>query len=429
MRRLFKNAMLYQNGGFSQLDIVTEDGRIASIAPHIDPQSADKVFDLTDKHIVPGLADVHVHLRQPGFSYKETIFTGTRAAARGGFTCVCSMPNLSPAPDTPEHLMAQAALIKQDAVIDVRPMATITMGGMGEGRLVDFGALKSMAVAFSDDGKGVQRQEQMLKAMLEVKETGRLIAAHCEDDLLVRGGIIHDGVYAREHHLPGISSESEWKPILRDIALVQETGCPYHVCHVSAKESVTLIRQAKSLGLDITCETAPHYLCFTDEMLEDDGRYKMNPPIRAYEDQQALVAAVADGTIDMLATDHAPHSAEEKTGGLRHSLNGIVGLETAFGAYYSRLVRTGLMDLPALIDCICIAPRKRFSLGGGVIREGVKADFCVLDTHKQWTVNPDDFLSMGKSTPFAGKTLWGDNIMTVYQDNILWQAQEVRELP
>ena len=356
--------------------------------------------------VFPGFVDVHVHLREPGFIYKETVASGTKAAARGGYTEVCSMPNLSPTPDSMENLKIQLDAIEKDAVIGVHPYGTITVGEKGE-QLSDMETIAPYVIGFSDDGRGVQNDNMMKEAMLTAKKLGKIIVAHCEVNELLRGGYIHDGEYAKKHDHKGICSESEWKQIERDIELIREIGCAYHVCHISTKESVELIRKAKAEGLDITCETGPHYLLLEDSDLQEDGRFKMNPPLRSAADRLALIEGIKDGTIDLIATDHAPHSAEEKSRGLKSSLMGVVGLETAFPVMYTGLVKTGIITLEKLIDLLSTNARKRFNLP---LSEN---DFSVWNLDKKYTVNPDDFLSMGKSTPFAGNEVFGECIMTV----------------
>lgn len=378
-----------------------------------DESVSDSVLSAIENYTVfPGFVDVHVHLREPGFSYKETIASGTRAAAHGGFTEVCCMPNLSPVPDSLEHLKVQLSAIEKSAVVGVHPYASISVGERGES-LSDMRALAPYVVGFSDDGRGVQSEEMMRQAMLCAKSLGKIIVAHCEDNRLLNGGYIHDGEYARAHGHRGICSESEWRQIERDIALVRETGCAYHVCHISAMESVELIRQAKKEGLDITCETAPHYLVLNDSMLKDDGRFKMNPPIRSEKDRQALIEGVIDGTIDMIATDHAPHSAEEKSHGLRDSLMGVVGLETAFPVLYTRLVKTNIITLEHLVGLMSTNPQKRF----GIPENG---SFCVWDTDNEYIIDPDCFMSMGRSTPFDGMSVYGRCILTVRNGRTVW---------
>ncbi len=364
--------------------------------------------------IFPGFADVHVHLREPGFSYKETIQSGSMAGAAGGFTALCSMPNLNPVPDSPEHMAEQKKRIAETACVHVYPYAAITVGEKGE-TLVSLEELADTAVAFSDDGKGVQSEAMMREAMIRAGALGKMIVAHCEDESLLHGGCIHDGEYAREHGIPGICSESEWRPIARDIALAEETGCPYHVCHISTRESVELIRAAKARGVDISCETAPHYLVFDDSQLLDSGRFRMNPPIRSAADREALIEGVLDGTIDMIATDHAPHSAEEKAGGLRGSLNGIVGLETSFPVMYTHFVKTGRMSLERLMELMVYAPRRRFGLP---LNEG---DFTVFDLDAEYEIDPEKFLSMGKSSPFEGMRVSGRCLMTAADGKIVYK--------
>ena len=363
--------------------------------------------------IFPGFCDVHVHFREPGFSYKETIGSGSRCAARGGYTAVCTMPNLKPAPDTLEHLQQQLRLIEDDACIHVYPYGTITMEQQGNA-LSDMEAMAPYVCGYSDDGRGVQDQQMMLTAMEKAKRLGKLIVAHCEDNSLLHGGYIHDGEYARAHGHRGICSESEWGQIKRDLELVRQTGCSYHVCHISTKESVELIRQAKAEGLDVTCETGPHYLVLDDRCLQEDGRFKMNPPLRSAQDREALVQGILDGTIDMIATDHAPHSSEEKSKGLEHSAFGIVGLETALPVLYTHLVKPGILTLEQLVKLLCDNPRKRFGIP-------LTLDFSLWDLSKEDTVNPEEFLSMGKATPFAGSKLFGRCILTVCDGRIVWQ--------
>lgn len=363
------------------------------------------VYNSSQYMIFPGFCDVHVHLRQPGFSYKETIKSGTQASAHGGYTTVFSMPNLKPVPDSAEHLKEQLDIIKRDAVINVLPYGAITVGQNGE-ELSDMEGMAKDVIAFSDDGRGVQSEEMMKEAMLRAKALGKIIVAHCEDNSLLHGGYIHDGVYASEHSHRGICSESEWKPIKRDLELCRQTGCAYHVCHISCKESVELIRQAKAQGIDVTCETGPHYLILTDGDLKEDGRFKMNPPLRSKEDRQALIEGVLDGTIDMIATDHAPHSQEEKSRGLEKSAFGIVGIETAFQLLYTHLVKKNIISLEKLVELLAVNPRKRFGLE-------YDNSFTVWDLDKKTVINPSDFLSMGKATPFEGEEVFGECELTV----------------
>ena len=364
--------------------------------------------------IFPGFCDVHVHFREPGFSYKENISSGSLAAARGGYTNVCTMPNLNPVPDSVEHLREQLDIIEKDAVIGVLPYGAITVGERGE-QLSDMAGMADDVVAFSDDGRGVQDEEMMRCAMLTAKELGKVIVAHCEDNSLLRGGYIHDGAYAAAHGHRGICSESEWRPIERDIRLSRETGCPYHVCHISTKESVELIRQAKKDGVDITCETAPHYLLLDENDLREDGRFKMNPPLRSREDREALIAGIQDGTIDMIATDHAPHSAEEKARGLEKSAFGIVGIEIAFPLLYTGLVKTGVITMDRLMELLAVNQHKRFNIP---LRNN---DYTIWNLDETFTVDPADFLSKGRSTPFEGKTLSGVCYLTVCNGKVVYR--------
>lgn len=363
------------------------------------------VIPISDCYLFPAFCDVHVHLREPGFFYKETIATGTAAAARGGYADVFSMPNLNPVPDSVENIKQQIDIIERDAIINVHPYASITVGERGE-QLVDMDSLSHYCAAFSDDGKGVQSEEMMRIAMVKAKELDMIIAAHCEDNSLLNGGYIHDGEYAKNNGHRGISSESEWGPIARDLKLAKETGCKYHVCHISTRESVELIRKAKAEGVDVTCETGPHYLVLDDSNLQEDGRFKMNPPLRSKEDRLALIEGLKDGTIDMIATDHAPHSAEEKALGLEKSAMGVVGLETAFPIMYTHFVKTGIITLEKLIELMAINPRKRFGLPE-------TNDFCVFDLNQEYEINPDDFLTKGRSTPFKGEKVFGKIKLTV----------------
>lgn len=370
-------------------------------------------FDDNGYAVFPGFCDVHVHFREPGFSYKETVASGCAAAAAGGYTAVCAMPNLNPVPDSREHLAAELAVIQRDAAINVLPYAAITVGQRGE----QLAALEEMAAdvaGFSDDGRGVQRDEMMREAMLRAKKLGKMIVAHCEVNELLRGGYIHDGAYARAHGHRGICSESEYRQIERDLKLVEETGCAYHVCHISAKESVALIRQAKARGLDVSCETAPHYLLLDDSMLQEEGRFKMNPPVRGREDRLALIEGIQDGTIDIIATDHAPHSAEEKSRGLEKSAFGIVGLETAFPVLYTGLVLTGIISLEKLVALLSTNPRRRFNI------PLTGEDCCVWDLNERYTIDPTAFRSMGRATPFAGMEVCGRCVKTVYNGETVY---------
>lgn len=366
--------------------------------------------------IVPGLCDVHVHFREPGFSYKETIASGSAAAAHGGYTAVCTMPNLDPVPDSAEHLQVQLDAIERGAAIKVLPYGAITVGEKGE-KLADMEAMSDKVCAFSDDGRGVQNDGMMREAMAKAKRLGKIIAAHCEDNSLLFGGYIHDGEYARMHGHRGISSASEYKQIERDLRLAEETGCAYHVCHISTKESVELIRQAKARGVDVTCETAPHYLVLCDEDMQEDGRFKMNPPLRSREDKQALIEGINDGTIDMIATDHAPHSAEEKGRGLEKSLMGVVGLETAFPVLYTELVMKNIITLDRLVELMSFKPKERFGID-------TNNDFAVFDISEAYKIDPEDFLSMGRATPFAGREVFGRCLLTVHNGKVVYKAED-----
>lgn len=366
--------------------------------------------------IVPGLCDVHVHFREPGFSYKETIASGSAAAAHGGYTAVCTMPNLEPVPDSAEHLQVQLDAIERGAAIKVLPYGAITVGEKGE-KLADMEAMSDKVCAFSDDGKGVQNDEMMREAMTAAKRLGKIIAAHCEDNSLLFGGYIHDGEYARMHGHRGISSASEYKQIERDLRLAEETGCAYHICHISTKESVELIRQAKARGVNVTCETAPHYLVLCDEDMQEDGRFKMNPPLRSREDKKALIEGIKDGTIDMMATDHAPHSAEEKGRGLKKSLMGVVGLETAFPVLYTELVMKNIITLDRLVELMSFKPKERFGID-------TNNDFAVFDISEAYKIDPENFLSMGRATPFAGREVFGRCLLTVHNGKVVYKAEE-----
>lgn len=410
--KLLKGAEVWRDGDFVRCDVLIDGARIAAVGTDL-PEEGCEVLNLAGLKILPGLVDVHVHLREPGFTAKETIATGTRAAAHGGYTTVCAMPNLSPAPDTPEHLAVELEAIRRDAVVKVLPYGCITRGQKGRGELVDFEALKNDVAGFSDDGRGVQEESLMREAMRRVAPTGKLVVAHCEVEALLNKGYIHDGVYCRQHGHRGICSESEWQQVERDIRLAAETGCPYHVCHVSTRESVELVRRAKAAGLRVSCETAPHYLVLCDEDLQEEGRFKMNPPLRSRADRDALIAGLQDGTIEVIATDHAPHTAEEKSRGLAGSAMGVVGLECAFAVLNTALVKRGIISFGRLVDAMSIAPRRIFGLDGGQIVAGAPADLTVVDPDRPSTVDPERFLSMGRSTPFAGMEVQGVVMMTL----------------
>ncbi|MBP3774890.1 MAG: dihydroorotase [Bacteroidaceae bacterium] len=418
---LIRNGLLVGGGSCRRGDVLVSQGRIARVGQDLPRPEGARVVDATDCVVTYGLADVHVHLREPGYSHKETILTGTRAAAHGGYTTVCAMPNLNPAPDSPDTLGVELDLIRRQAVVEVKPYATITLGRQGQ-EVVDMAALKPLVAGFSDDGSGVQADGVMLKAMQQAARLGCTIAAHCEDNSLLRGGYIHDGAYARRHGHKGICSESEWRQIERDIALAEQTGCHYHVCHISTRESVDLIRQAQRRGVNVTCETAPHYLVLTDADLQEDGRFKMNPPLRSADDRAALIEGLQDGTVTCMATDHAPHTAEEKSRGLAGSAMGIVGLETAWAVAYTHLVRKGLLPLERLVDLLCDNPRRVFRLGGG-LGEGEAANLAVFDVKTPYRIDSSQFLSMGHSTPFDGWEVYGRCVLTLYEGRAVWQEE------
>ena len=421
-RIVLKGGRVFSGGKSFEADVVVCGDRIAEVTPEAAILPGDKVVDCRGRWVAAGLVDLHVHLREPGFSSKETIATGTAAAAHGGFTTVCAMPNLEPAPDSLENLRRETAIIERDAVVKVLPYATITRRRAGR-EIVDFAALKPYVAAFSDDGSGVQDDDMMLVAMRAAAANDCIIAAHCEVNSLLHGGYIHDGAYAAAHGHKGISSESEWRQIERDIRLAEQTGCRYHVCHISTKESVALIRDAKRSGVRITCETGPHYLTMCDADLREEGRFKMNPPIRSAADRDALIEGAQDGTIDVIATDHAPHTAEEKSRGLAGSAMGVVGLETSFAVIYTKLVMAGIISPERMIELMAEAPRRIFALGGG-LAAGEKADIAVFDLDNEFTVDPATFLSKGRSTPFEGWRLHGQTILTLVDGRTAYRNDE-----
>lgn len=418
---LLRKGTLVGGGISTKGDLLVCDGVIAAMGGEITPDSETEVIDAEDCIITYGLADVHVHMREPGYSAKETIASGTRAAARGGYTTVCAMPNLLPAPDAPETIGIEQHLIDEQAIIEVRPYATITRNRAGR-ELVDVEKLRPLSVGFSDDGNGIQHEELMLEAMKRIATTDGIVAAHCEVDALLRGGYIHDGEYARANGHKGICSESEWGQIARDVKLAAQTACRYHVCHISTAESVEIIRNAKRTCNHITCETGPHYLVLTDADLQEDGRFKMNPPLRSASDRAALIEGVQDGTIEVIATDHAPHTAEEKSRGLKASAMGVVGLETAFAVVYTHLVRTGKISLERAIELMCDNPRRIFRLGGG-LRVGERADIAVFDVSTPYTIDSREFLSAGKATPFEGMEVYGRCRMTLFGGKKVWNEK------
>ena len=411
MELLLKNGQVCDRDGLRKADVLIRDGIIARIRGEIPVQESWEVRDVAGCTVLPGLVDVHVHFREPGFTSKETMRTGSLAAAHGGYTMVCPMPNLSPVPDTLEHLGIELAAAQRDACVHVMPYGSITMEEKGE-RLSAMQDMAPHVAGFSDDGRGVQDDEVMLAAMREAKRLDRIIAAHCEVNSLLHGGYVHDGAYAARHGHRGISSESEWRQIARDVELARKTGARYHVCHISTKESVEIIRRAKADGVDVSCETGPHYLVFCDEDLQEDGRFKMNPPLRSAEDRDALIEGLLDGTIDMIATDHAPHEAEKKSLGLEKSAMGVVGLETAFAVMHTHFVKTGRLTLQRLTELMSHVPSARFGFQA-LMQEGSPADIAVFDLDREWKVDPDEFFSMGRATPFAGCSLFGKCVLTL----------------
>ncbi len=416
---IFRNATVWTQNGFVKQDAILDGGVLSFSNSQIASVSVPEMPVFSNCLILPGFCDVHVHLREPGFCYKETIASGTASAARGGYTAVCSMPNLNPVPDSKEHLNVQLEAIKKDAKIAVYPYGSLTVNEAGA-VMADLDGMAPDAIAFSDDGRGVQDENMMRDLMLRAKRLGKLVVAHCEDNSLLCGGYIHDGVYAKEHGHRGICSESEWGPIARDLKLAKETGCAYHVCHISTKESVELIRAAKAEGVNVTCETAPHYLVLCDEDLQEEGRFKMNPPLRSASDRDALIEGILDGTIDMIATDHAPHSAEEKAKGLEKSAFGIVGLETAFPIMYTEFVKTGRMTLERLVELMCWGPRRRFGITSD-------AGFTVWNVEKEYSINPEEFATLGRATPFAERAVFAENLLTVYNGCVVYSNKKMEE--
>ncbi len=417
---LIKGCNVFIDGRFVPSDVEVQGGIVSRVEPAVVPNSGVPVFNYSGI-VVPGLVDVHVHLREPGFSFKETMETGTAAAARGGYTAVCAMPNLNPVPDSAEHLAVELEAIRRGAKVRVYPYGSLTVGERGLD-MADISAMADAAVAYSDDGRGVQDEDMMRECMRAVAATGKLLAAHCEVDELLRGGYIHDGAYARAHGHRGICSESEWREVERDIRLAEETGCAFHVCHVSTKESVRLVREARARGVNVTAETAPHYLLLTEENLQEDGRFKMNPPLRERADRDALIEGLLDGTIGMIATDHAPHTPEEKSRGLEKSPMGVVGLECAFPVLFTGLVEKGVVTLEKLVELMSSAPAKRFGIPGGEIEVGKPANLAVFDIDTEYTIDSSEFASMGRATPFEGWRVRGKCLMTVCAGRTVWRA-------
>ena len=419
---LIKGGTVVAEGKSRKVDVLVADGKIEAIGESLMADETTEVFDAEGCVVTYGLADVHVHLREPGYSAKETIATGTRAAAHGGVTTVCSMPNLQPAPDAPETIAIEQQMIDEQAVIEVRPFATISKG-RARRELAEIEALRPLSVGYSDDGNGIQTEAMMREAMQRIAAVDGIIAAHCEDDSLLHAGYIHDGDYARQHGHKGICSESEWGPIKRDVKLAEEEGCRYHACHISTKESVEIIRTAKAHCNHISCETAPHYLVLCDADLKEEGRFKMNPPLRAAEDRAALIEGIKDGTIEVIATDHAPHTAEEKSRGLKESAMGIVGIETSFAICYTHLVRKGVITIEKLIALMSENPRRIFRLGGAM-QVGERADIAVFDITKPYTIDTNEFQSMGKATPFEGEKVYGRCVLTLFNGEKVWSENK-----
>lgn len=414
-RILLAGGKVFTSQGHQTLDLIIKDGKIEKLGHHLHDSFDGQTYNIEDCLVLPSFVDMHVHFREPGYSYKETILTGSQAAAAGGFTTVCTMPNLNPAPDSLANLKLQLDIIERDSIINVYPFATITKGRSGS-TPVDYKSLAPFVAGFSDDGTGVQSSQIMKEAMKGIAETGKILAAHCEVESLLNGGYIHDGEYAKKHGHRGICSRSEWEEVKRDIELSEETGCRLHICHISTKESVDLVRKAKKKGLKVTCETGPHYLTFNDSHLQEQGRFKMNPPIRSLEDQEALREGLIDGTIDVIATDHAPHSYEEKNKGLEGSSMGVVGLETAFSAVYTTMVASRLMSFERLVEVMSINPRKILGLPEiKYIREGETADLVIVNCNENFVVKPSLFKSMGRSTPYEGENLTGKIKLTIYK--------------
>jgi len=419
MNCVLQGGLVYLDGQFIRGSVFIRDGVVTAIGDGV-PSPTDRVINCTGRHIFPGFTDVHVHLREPGFSYKETMATGTLSAARGGYTAVCAMPNLNPVPDSMPALQTQLDMIARGAVVRVLPYGAITRGQQGS-ELADMTGMAPHVAGYSDDGRGVQGDALMRQAMLEAKRLGKVVVAHCEDESLPHGAV-NDCAWARQQGLSLNDPASEWAQVKRDLKLVRETGCRYHVCHISTGQSARLIRQAKQEGLDVTCETAPHYLLLDDSALKDDGRFKMNPPLRSADDRRALVEALLDGTIDMIATDHAPHSAQEKAGGLKNSMNGVVGLECAFPLLYARLVKPGMLPLKRLIDLLHHQPNRRFDIDTA-LAVGKPANLCVWDLDRPVRIDPEQFVSLGRSTPFAGEEALGACVLTIADGRIAWQEE------
>ena len=426
MKTLIKNGQINTRKNMTTpAEIWIEDGRIKAIGTGFSEAEFDEVFDAKGQLITPGLVDVHVHLREPGFTYKETIEAGTRSAARGGFTTVCAMPNLNPVPDTAEKLRQVYDIIRKDAVVKVLQYAPITENLRSE-KLVDQEALvEEGAFAFTNDGVGVQTAGTMYLAMKEAAKNNKALVAHTEDESLLFGGVMHAGKKAEELGLPGILSVTESSQIARDLLLAEATGVHYHVCHVSTKESVRVIRDAKKTGIQVTAEVSPHHLILIDEDIpEDFGFWKMNPPLRGREDREALIEGLLDGTIDCIATDHAPHGLEEKSQSFMKSPFGIVGSETAFQLIYTHFVETGRFTLEQVINWLAVKPAEIFGLNAGTLTVGAPADVAVFDITQTCTIDKEDFLSKGENTPFIGWKVKGETQMTFVNGKLVWQKGE-----
>lgn len=423
---LIRNARIFGFPASATQDVLIESGRVKAVADNIEtPSSGCLEIDGKGMTLLPGLVDLHVHLREPGYSYKETVRTGSEAAAAGGFTTVCTMPNLNPVPDSMETLQRQLDIIGRDAVVEVLPFAAITKKRMGT-ELVDYQALAPYVAGFSDDGSGVQSSEVMERAMTAIAPTGKMLAAHCEVDALLKGGYIHDGEYARKHGHRGICSESEWEEVKRDIELAEKTGCRLHICHISTAESVELVRRGKERGVKVTCETGPHYLIMCDEDLREEGRFKMNPPLRSRRDMMALRRGIADGTIDVIATDHAPHSDQEKARGLEKSAMGVVGLETSLGAIYKYMVGENVISFERMVELMAINPRLLLGREYDFLQPGSRADLTLVDLDRTWRVEPDRFRTMGRATPFEGMEMKGKVMATLYGGKIAYIDDSIK---
>lgn len=423
---LLKNGrQINENNELVAVDLLVKDGIIIEMNECIENTEA-QVYDLAGKLVSPGLIDVHVHLREPGYERKETIETGTKAAARGGYTTIAAMANTIPVPDSMESVTYIEGLLQQSAQVRVFPYAAITLGERGQ-EIVDVEALSETSIlGFSDDGRGIQEAGVMYQAMQRAKAVNKPIVAHCEDDSLLFGGYLHDGEYAKANGHRGILSVSESAQIARDIMLAQATGVHYHICHISTKESVELVRFAKAQGINVTAEVSPHHLILCDtDIVNDDPNFKMNPPLRADADRIACVQGLLDGTIDVIATDHAPHHEDEKAWGIETAPFGIVGLETAFPLMYTKFVKTGKMTLKQLIDCMSTKPANIFNLPYGTLEVGAAADITIIDLDKEMEIDSSQFLSKGKNTPFNGYNVTGWPVMTLVGGRVAYKDEQM----